>query len=124
MLGFDDFSILNVCIASDQNVYIGSNYGVFQLDVKSKCLLRKFQNYPVLGTAKIKDICLSQGQWFFASSGNGLYTIDEKGELINSTQDMFQKSALMYNDLNFLFEDRNQKLWIGSERGISSFEIF
>ncbi len=28
----------------------------------------------------------------------------------------------MYNDLNFLFEDRNQKLWIGSERGISSFD--
>ena len=122
VLGFDDFTILNVCIASDENVYIGSNYGVFQLDIKSKCLLRKFQNYPVLGTAKIKDICLSQGQWFFASSGNGLYTIDENGELINSTQDMFQKSALMYNDLNFLFEDRNQKLWIGSERGISSFD--
>ena len=65
---------------------------------------------------------MSQGQWFFASSGNGLYTIDENGELINSTQDMFQKSALMYNDLNFLFEDSNQKLWIGSERGISSFD--
>ena len=122
VLGFEDFSILNICLVSDENIYIGSNYGVFQLDTKSQCLLRKFQNYPVLGTAKIKDICFSQGQWFFASLNNGLYTIDENGELINSTQDMFQKSALMYNNLSFLFEDINQKLWIGSERGISSFD--
>lgn len=122
VLGFDDFTILNITIASDSNIYVGSNVGVFQLDLKANCLLREFQNYPELQNIQVKNICLSQGQWFFASIGNGLYTIDEGGELINSTQDMFQKSALMYNDLNVLFEDKNKKLWIGSERGISSFD--
>jgi len=122
VLGFDDFTILNISIASDSNIYVGSNVGVFQLDLKSNCLLREFQNYPELQNVQVTSICLSQGQWFFASMGNGLYTIDEGGELINSTQDKFQKSALMYNDLNVLFEDKNKKLWIGSERGISSFD--
>ena len=122
VLGFDDFTILNISIASDSNIYVGSNVGIFQLDLKSNCLLREFQNYPELQNVQVTSICLSQGQWFFASIGNGLYTIDEAGELINSTQDKFQKSALMYNDLNVLFEDKNKKLWIGSERGISSFD--
>ncbi len=122
VLGFDDFTILNITIASDRNIYVGSNVGIFQLDLKANCLLREFQNYPELQNIQITSICLSQGQWFFASMGNGLYTIDEDGELINSTQDKFQKSALMYNDLNVLFEDKNKKLWIGSERGISSFD--
>lgn len=122
VLGFDDFTILNITIASDSKIYVGSNVGVFQLDIKSHCLLREFQNYPELQNIQIKNVCLSQGQWFFASAANGLYTIDERGELINSTQDMFQKSALMYNELNVLFEDKNKKLWIGSDRGISSFD--
>lgn len=122
VLGFDDFSLLELTIASDSNIYLGSNYGVFLLDLKSNCLLRKFQNYPELLNVQVYSICLSQGQWFFATKGNGLFTIDEKGDLINSTQDMFQKSALMYNNLSFLFEDKNQKLWIGSERGVSSFD--
>ena len=122
VLGFDDFEILNITVASDSNIYLGSNVGVFQLDIKSHCLLREFQNYPELQNIQVKNICLSQGQWFFASAANGLYTIDERGDLINSTQDMFQKSALMYNELNVLFEDKNKKLWIGSDRGISSFD--
>ena len=122
VLGFDDFTILNITIASDSKIYVGSNVGVFQLDIKSHCLLREFQNYPELQNIQVKNVCLSQGQWFFASAANGLYTIDERGELINSTQDMFQKSALMYNELNVLFEDKNKKLWIGSDRGISSFD--
>ena len=120
VLGFDDFAILNISVASDSNVHVGTNVGVFQLDIKSNCLLREFQNYPELQNIRVNDVCLSQGQWFFASTGNGLYTIDERGELINSTQDMFQKSALMYNKLNVLFEDKNKHLWIGGARGISS----
>jgi class 3 adenylate cyclase/ligand-binding sensor domain-containing protein/predicted metal-dependent HD superfamily phosphohydrolase len=122
VLGFEDFSILNISLVSDSNIYVGSNVGVFQLDIKSNCLLREFQDYPELQNIQVMNICLSQGQWFFATTGNGLYTIDERGDLINSTQDMFQKSALMYNDLNVLFEDKNKKLWIGSQRGISSFD--
>ncbi len=122
VLGFEDFSILNISLISDSNIYVGSNVGVFQLDIKSNCLLREFQDYPELQNIQVMNICLSQGQWFFATTGNGLYTIDERGDLINSTQDMFQKSALMYNDLNVLFEDKNKKLWIGSQRGISSFD--
>ena len=122
VLGFEDFAILNICIASDSNVHVGTNVGVFQLDIKSNCLLREFQNYLELQNIRVNNVCLSQGQWFFASAANGLYTIDEKGELINSTQDMFQKSALMYNKLNVLFEDKNKHLWIGSDRGISSFD--
>ena len=79
VLGFDDFTILNITIASDSNIYVGSNVGVFQLDLKANCLLREFQNYPELQNIQVKNICLSQGQWFFASIGNGLYTIDEGG---------------------------------------------
>ena len=122
VLGFSDFDILDISVASDNQIYLGSNYGVFQLDYKSSCLIRKFQDYPELLTSQVKDICLSQGQWFFPTSDNGLLTIDNDGELINSTQDMFQKRALMYNNLSVLFEDRNKKIWIGSDRGVSSFD--
>ena len=122
VLGFSDFEILDISVASDNQIYLGSNYGVFQLDYRSNCLIRKFQGYPKLLTSQVIDICLSQGQWFFATSDNGLLTIDDEGELINSTQDMFQKRALMYDNLNVLFEDRHKKIWIGSDRGVSSFD--
>ena len=35
---------------------------------------------------------------------------------------MFQKSALMYDKLSALYEDINGNIWVGSDRGVSSFD--
>ena len=72
--------ILNISIASDNNIYVGSNFGVFQLDLKGPIVVlwREFQNYPELQKIFRLQAYNIQDNGF-ASMGNGLYTIDGNG---------------------------------------------
>ncbi len=47
---------------------------------------------------------------------NGVYTIHQ------SKQDIFQKNALLYDEINTLFPDENGAIWIGTLRGLSCFD--
>ena len=42
--------------------------------------------------------------------------------IYNSTQDIFQKNALLFNDINQLFVDASGTFWVGTDRGLASFD--
>ena len=121
-LGYEDFSILRIRQTDKGKILLGTTHGVYQYNQRNKNIQRDFQTTKKLEHLAIKDLFFSNGKWFFATASSGLFTLNENGELFNSTQDLFQKSALMYDKLSFLYEDLNGNVWIGSDRGVSSFD--
>ena len=121
-LGYDDFSILRIRQTENGKILLGTTHGIYQYNQSNKNIQRDFQFNEVLKELSIKDLIYSDNKWFFATAASGLYTLNEEGELFNSTQDLFQKSALMYDKLSVLYEDLNGHVWIGNDRGVSSFD--
>lgn len=121
---------INTIVKRNDNAWLlGSNQGLYQFDSKT------FQVNPIIskldkeyGLVDITDICVqNQHQFFLASEAHGLISIYDKNgkcSITQSTQDIFQKNALLYNSLNKIFRDKTGTFWVASERGIGSFNPF
>lgn len=108
----------------DNKVLFGSNQGVFEYSFSDNSTLPKFPNLEKeYGFMGISDIYLgNNNSWFIGTTNKGLFTILEDGSIFNSTQDIFQKNALLFNDINLLFCDESGTFWVGTERGLASFD--
>ena len=114
-------SILKLMQRTKNEVLIGTNQGIYSLDMIKLNATPSFKELDKFGWLSITDIIQFKNQLFIATAGNGLFNINGKN-IYNSTEDLFQKNALLFNALTELYVDNNQKIWIGSERGISSFD--
>jgi len=108
---------------SHYSVLFGTNQGVFEYDLNLNKTQPKFPNLDKeFGYMGISDIYLSDNNtWFLGSTNKGLFTITNSGAIFNSTQDIFQKNALLFNDINSLFVDESGTFWVGTDRGLASF---
>lgn len=104
--------------------YLGTNQGVYELDVLKGLADPAFESLDKqFGMMGISDIYqTSDNTYFFGTVNQGLFTLTPEGNIFNSTQDIFQKNALLFNDINLLFEDESGTIWVGTERGLSSFD--
>ena len=111
----------------EESWIIGSNQGLY--------ILRKNTNYtaPFLpeldknyGLLNISDLQIeSDTQLFIASQSQGLFSIDlsaQKPIITQSTNDIFQKNSLIDNNVNVLFKDKKGTFWLGTNRGLGSFD--
>lgn len=109
--------------SSDEELIIGTNQGVY------KCTISTFQTssfFPKLdkqyGYMNISGVLHTKDNfWYITTINNGLFTIFPDGSIINSTQDIFQQNALIYNTINAIYEDKNKTIWLATSRGISGF---
>jgi ligand-binding sensor domain-containing protein/class 3 adenylate cyclase/predicted metal-dependent HD superfamily phosphohydrolase len=116
-------NVLRLVQYHDKSILIGTNQGVFQCSLRTN---RCRQAFPGInkrfGAVSVSDIYKTTGNyWYIGTTNIGLITITPEGNIYNSMQDLFQKHALLFNDINTLFRDINGTFWIGTERGISSF---
>ena len=106
---------------------IGTNQGLYMLNQEEK------QAKPFLpeldadyGMLEISDILVESEETFFlATKSHGLFTIsiqNNRADIIQSTTDIFQKSSLLHNTLNVLFKDMTGTFWVGTDRGLGSFD--
>ena len=105
-------------------VYLGTNQGVFELDPPKEKVIPAFERLDAqYGLMGVSDIYRTEDNtWFFGTVNKGLFTLTPEGILFNSAQDIFQKNALLFNDINTLFQDGSGAIWIGTERGLSNFD--
>ncbi|MDP4797941.1 MAG: hypothetical protein NWR50_03675 [Crocinitomicaceae bacterium] len=105
------------------SVLFGTNQGVFEYDLNLNKTAPKFSKLDEeFGFMGISDMYLSDNNtWFIGTTNKGLFTLTTSGSIVNSTQDIFQKNALLFNDINVLFVDESETFWVGTDRGLASF---
>ena len=122
-------AINNLVLYQENKVIIATNQGAYEVTLPNKG-----ENTPISATViyseldakeglqNISDVYYQHGiGWLICTNNNGLYHIDEDGKINQSTEDIFQKSALLFNGLNLIYRDGSGMFWIGSQRGLSSF---
>jgi ligand-binding sensor domain-containing protein/class 3 adenylate cyclase/predicted metal-dependent HD superfamily phosphohydrolase len=117
-------SVLRIVHLESNEVLFGTNQGLYAYLVSAQAVVPKFMQLDLLyGATGVSDVYKTDaGNWYIATTNKGLFTINTKGKIVNSNQDIFQKNALLFNDINVIFKDDYGTFWLGSERGISSFD--
>lgn len=110
-------------LGGNETVLLATNQGAYEVNLKTKKVETKFLFLDRKeGLQNISDIYEEHGiGWLITTKNNGLFVVDGKGSIQHNTEDIFQKSALIYNELNVIHKDKSGTFWIGSQRGISSF---
>ncbi|MFT5858266.1 MAG: ligand-binding sensor domain-containing protein/class 3 adenylate cyclase [Flavobacteriaceae bacterium] len=108
----------------DGQVLLMTSQGVYNLDVKSGELMPKFDEWrKKYGVISVSDIhYFNKIGWLIATSNQGLFVLNDNGEIHQNSEDIFQKTALVNNAINLLFRDNSGTIWIGSRRGISNID--
>ena len=108
---------------TEETVFLATNQGAYELNTKTRYASQKFVflNHQK-GIQNISDIYDENGVgWLITTKSNGLFLIDGEGSILHSTEDIFQKTALLFNELNLIYKDNAGTFWLGSQRGLSSF---
>ncbi|MCT4644263.1 MAG: hypothetical protein N4A74_04690, partial [Carboxylicivirga sp.] len=126
-LGKDDPSVNSLYKDSKENIWIGTDEGVFVLYAGNR-QVREFDYSNssdfryLLKTNVIKDIIEDRlGHMWFATQF-GLYRYD--GNKITSYwADADTENGLCDDEVNVLFEDKDGLLWIGTNNGINTYNL-
>jgi ligand-binding sensor domain-containing protein/class 3 adenylate cyclase/predicted metal-dependent HD superfamily phosphohydrolase len=106
---------------------IGSNQGLYLIDYRSNIAVEYLPSFDKnYGLLDVSDIEIeSDNRFFVASQSQGLFSVEiQEGKPIitQSTNDIFQKNSLIDNDLNVIFKDKKGTFWLGTNRGLGSFD--
>ncbi len=116
--------INQLIVSAEDELLIATKQGVYQLDLKSKILTEKFTEYTgETGFGNVVDVYQqNEVGWLIATKSRGLFVLTEEKELEHYSEDIFQKTALLSDELNLLFKDNTGGFWLGSQRGLSYFD--
>jgi class 3 adenylate cyclase/ligand-binding sensor domain-containing protein/predicted metal-dependent HD superfamily phosphohydrolase len=108
---------------SNEVYLLATSQGLYSFHISRKLVEPSFQLLDSqFGFLNITDVCRSGDKTFIATSNNGLFCIDKAWNITQYSEDLFRKDAILFNGLNTLFKDKSGSIWIGSERGLSSFD--
>jgi ligand-binding sensor domain-containing protein/class 3 adenylate cyclase/predicted metal-dependent HD superfamily phosphohydrolase len=118
-----DFEVNKIFHYTDRSVGLATSIGVLILDKYSLKLEKHFTQIEAkYGVQSVSDVFLHpEVGWFIATNGNGLFTVYQDGTIAQSTEDIFQKNALLFNELTSVYQDHSGTIWLASRRGISNF---
>ena len=118
----------NFCQLYKYKFLLATNQGVYLYNTETKNIKPYFNHFDIQkGIMNITDIQVSKDKTFLSTNGKGLFTINKggiskRGKITNSTEDVFQRNALLFDNITCLFQDKSGQIWIGSERGLSHFD--
>jgi ligand-binding sensor domain-containing protein/class 3 adenylate cyclase/predicted metal-dependent HD superfamily phosphohydrolase len=122
------FVRVNVLKEDDaKNWILGTNQGLYLYNPEQN---KSWPLYPQLdrdfGNLEVNDIWIeSSEKMFIATKSNGLFTVIQQGKTVTyfqNTTDILQPNSLLYNAVNKLFKDVSGTFWVGTERGLGSFD--
>jgi len=118
-----DKEITAVQCITQQQLLLGTNKGLYQLDMSS-------MNVSELGNGEIKtneitSLSFDDYYYFVGTASNGLFVIGRNNhEITHSQKDRLNKNALPDNTINTIFKDKSNVIWVGSNYGLSNFNIY
>jgi ligand-binding sensor domain-containing protein/class 3 adenylate cyclase/predicted metal-dependent HD superfamily phosphohydrolase len=122
-VNFKSYTIQKIAQFDNDKLLFGTNQGIFEYTKKTKTVQPAFLELSKrYGTLSVSDIYKTTNNfWYICTSNTGLITVTPSGKYFRHIQDIFQKHALLFNDINVIFRDVAGTFWIGTERGLSSF---
>lgn len=107
----------------DDKLLLATKQGVFTINTRTKALNEEFTELAArTGQLNAVDIFQTHDGWLIATRSNGLYVLRDHGQFDHYSEDIFQKTALLSDELNLLYRDNSGSFWLGSQRGISFFD--
>jgi len=108
---------------NDRSVGIGTTQGVLILDTYSLKYEKHFTQIEAkYGVLSVSDVFYhNELGWFIATNGSGLFTVYKDGSISQSTEDIFQKNALLFNEITEIYQDHSGSMWLATRRGLSNF---
>lgn len=120
--------IINDAEQFNASVYLlSTNHGLWLYDYQNNNALPFLtQIEKDFGIIEISDVLLrSKNEFFVATQSKGLLSVKKQNgvyTIYQSKQDIFQKNALLYDEINKLYLDKTGAIWIGTLRGLSCFD--
>jgi len=108
---------------SKNQLLLASSKGVLELDLKIKKSKLKFPEFKQQwGVQNVSDLYYQENfGWVITTTNNGLFILNNNKQIEYFTEDIFQKEALLFNEINLLYKDALGTVWVGSQRGLSNF---
>ncbi len=106
---------------NNQKILFSSSQGLFSYSLITKKTQRAYTSINQKISRSIIGIQRVNNTWLFATNGQGLVQLKQDGQVLISTDDIFKKNSLLNNNISFLLIDKSGIGWVGSERGLSSF---
>ena len=106
---------------NNNKIIFSSSQGLFTYSLITKKVSREYTSINQKISSSIIGIQRVNNTWLFATNGQGLVQLKQDGQVIISTDDVFKKNSLLNNNISFLLIDNSGIGWVGSERGLSSF---
>ena len=105
-------------------VLLATNQGVYGLNVSTRQSSKKLKShYNGFENLNVTDVYYKKASgWMVTTNGSGLFIIDSDGVRQHFTQDIFQKNTLLFDEVNSIFKDNSGTIWIGTQRGLSTFD--
>lgn len=118
---FADKTVSGVISLNSQELLITtSRHGVFKTDQSSIAPWDLKLNKLFSETFINCTIMLTNGNIALGTQHNGIYIIDQKGDIVLH---MTKERGLLSRTIHSLYEDKNSNLWIGQNNGISFIEL-
>ena len=120
----DGIKVNKVVPDNERSLFLLTTSGIYALDIRTGETKKSFTNLKSdVGDLNVSDMYYSNKTgWLITTHNDGLYTYYDTGRVKHSISDAFQKSALLFDDLNTIFKDHTGVFWVGSQRGLSSFD--
>lgn len=118
-----DKEITCVINVSPSKQLIGTNKGVFLYDLMTKTLNQVAK--IALENEGIRSLDVDNTYYFIGTNSNGLFVVNrENGEVTNAKKDRLNRNSLPDNSMNTIFKDKSNVVWVGSNSGLSNFNVY
>ncbi|MCH2223199.1 MAG: hypothetical protein MK066_00425 [Crocinitomicaceae bacterium] len=115
------FLVNDIILSVEGELVIATNKGLFEFDPSTKTRTQKFVDE--VGEIDVNSAYYdSETGWLVATRTQGVFVIFDSGEYHQYTENIFQKTSLLNNEVNSILKDNSGSLWLGSQRGLSNFD--
>ncbi len=102
---------------------IGTNKGAFLYDLSTKSIIQVAEKF--LQNEGINSLDVDNTYYFIGTNSNGLFVVNrENGEVTNAKKDRLNRNSLPDNSMNVIFRDKSNVVWVGSNSGLSNFNVY
>lgn len=119
----EDKEITLIKKISNYQILIGTNKGLFSYNPVAKVLSSVLENQ--LKEKTISALNFDENYYFVGTQTDGLYVINRINlNFVHSRKDKLNPNSIAGNGINAIFKDKTNTIWVGSNMGLSDFELY